>query len=125
MPGLGATHAERRDRLIDGAVRLCSGVVLADALAAEEQAGRAVVSARGRDRRVDRASGHHMRPASRGSQRSARSVTLTGWSTTDSTCSCTCWIIDPAYGQNGVVRIILTSVSLSPSRIGLISASST
>ena len=118
---LGAGQAERRDGLVDRAVGLGPEVVLGDPrppkrrpvvpssplpVATTESRSRA----RGRHRRAGRA--HHMRPASRGSQRSASSVTLTACSTTDSACSLTCWIIEPAYGQNGVVRIILISVAV-------------
>jgi hypothetical protein len=39
---------------------------------------------------------HHVRPASRGSQRSARSVTLTSWPSASSPASLTCWIMEAA-----------------------------
>ena len=92
---------------VDRAVGLGPGVVLVDPVAAEEQARRAVVALAGRDGRVEArelgrcdasvtGGAHHIRPASRGSQRSASRVTLTGCSTTDSACSCTWATIDPA-----------------------------
>ena len=46
---LGAGQPERGDGLVDRAVGLGPGVVLGDARAAEQQAGRAVVAAAGRD----------------------------------------------------------------------------
>ena len=95
---LGPGKTERGNGLVDRAVGLGPEVVFRDARAAVEQAGRAVVALARRDRRAEVVGvrGHHMRPASRGSQRSASSVTLTSCSTTDSACSLTCWIIDPA-----------------------------
>ena len=104
---LGAGEPERGDGLVDGPEGLGPEVVLGDALAAEQQAGRAVVAAARGHGAVEREAAHrpdaearrrahHIRPASRGSQRSASSVTLTSWSTTLSACSLTCWIIAPA-----------------------------
>src|SRR5450759_1090482 len=68
---------------------------------------------------------HHIRPASRGSQRSASKVTLTEWSSTDSAASLICCTMEPAYGQNGVVRTILISDDSLPMIICLMRASST
>ena len=97
---LGAGKAQRRDGLVDRAVRLGPEIVLLDALAAVEEARGAVVAlAAWRRPNQSRACGtphHHMSPASRGSQRSARSVTFTGCSRTDSACSWTCATIEPA-----------------------------
>ena len=105
---LGAGQPERGDGLVDRAVGLGPEVVLGDPGAAEEEAGRAVVAAcavataESRSGLASVVTGsvavgrHHIRPASRGSQRSASRVTLTSCSTTDSACSLTCWIIDPA-----------------------------
>src|SRR4029077_16137679 len=85
---VGPGKPERRDRLADRAERLGPRVVLRDARAAIQEPSRAVVATPGSDRRVrEVVRGHHMRPASRGSQRSARSVTFTSCSTTDSACS--------------------------------------
>ena len=39
---------------------------------------------------------YQVRPASRGSQRSARSVTLTSWLSASSAASLTCWMSEPA-----------------------------
>ena len=43
-----------------------------------------------------RAARYQVRPASRGSQRSARSVTLTSWPSASSAASFTCWMREPA-----------------------------
>ena len=51
---VGAGHAQRRDGLVDRAVGLGARVVLADALAAEQEPGRAVVTARRGDGGIDR-----------------------------------------------------------------------
>ena len=51
---LGPGHAERRDGLVDGAVGLGAQVVLADAVAAEQEAGGAVVAAARRHGAVER-----------------------------------------------------------------------
>ena len=75
-PELGPCEAERGHGFVDRAVGLGAEVVLGDPLAAVEEAGRAIVALAGRDGRCE-VFGHHMRPASRGSQRSASSVTLT------------------------------------------------
>ena len=42
---LGARKAESGDRLVDGAARLGSGVILGDAVASEEEPGGPVVAA--------------------------------------------------------------------------------
>ena len=63
-----------------------------------------------------RRAGPSARPAGSLSHRGRRPISV---------CSLTWAIIDPAYGQNGVVRIILTSVESGPRMICLISASST
>ena len=51
MSELGAGKTKSRDRFVDGAVGLGSRVVLEHALAAEEKAGGAVVTATGRHSR--------------------------------------------------------------------------
>ena len=83
--------AQRGHALIDRAIRVSLGIVLADA-AAVEQAGGAVVALTRGDCAVGyrSATSYQTRPASRGSQRSASRVTLTSFSTTLSTCSFTC-----------------------------------
>ena len=54
-------ESECGDGLVDGAVRLGSLIVLRDARAAEQEAGRAVVALRRRDDRGYRAAGAHRR----------------------------------------------------------------
>ena len=129
---LGTGQSQRRDRLVDGAVGLGPRVVLrtrgrrrggrwcrhrrrpvATTLSATDPAAqRRVGSGPGRPRR-----GHHHQA------RVARIPALRQQRHLDVVlddrlrCSLTCWIIDPAYGQNGVVRIILISVSSSPRMI--------
>ena len=78
-------------------VGLGARVVLGHA-ATEEQAGGAVVPpARGDGAAADGLpASYQVRPASRGSQRSARSVTLTSWPSASSAASFTCWMREPA-----------------------------
>ena len=71
-------QAQAGDGLVDRAVGLGAGVVLGHATT-EEQPGGAVVPLAGGDSAAadGRPARYQVRPASRGSQRSARSVTLT------------------------------------------------